>query len=140
MDVNPSSIEFFPEHCITPKTGHTNSEGRIELRFYRDRNVAAHRLSFKLFIGDLPEKMYVVQTCGNLSCINPKHLKLEKLTCGIKHHSAKLNPDIVRAIRKSNLTDTALAAMYGVSRQCVSNTRSGKTWKEVDGVEESSNV
>lgn len=37
---------------------------------------SAHRISWQIHFGPIPEKMFVIQTCLNPLCVNPKHLAL----------------------------------------------------------------
>jgi hypothetical protein len=37
---------------------------------------SAHRASYAAFVGPIPERGVVRQTCGNRLCINPEHLEM----------------------------------------------------------------
>ena len=40
---------------------------------------SAHRVSYRTFVGQIPDGMRVARTCGNSLCIKPEHLSLESI-------------------------------------------------------------
>ena len=110
---------------------------------------SAHRLSYTLNFGPIPEGMCVCHTCDNPPCINPDHLFLgtnadnvaDRVakgrsrggdTKGEAHYKSKLTNDIVRAILlETDVTGRELAKRYGVSYKTISKVRAGRTWKHL---------
>jgi hypothetical protein len=132
-------------------TAHTKTGkgyGRLGQGGKGGKYLLAHRVSYELHNGPIPEGLVVMHKCDNPKCVNPAHLMLgttaenikdayakgRKLTPfkqGEAHHIAVLNADIVREIRASPLKNSQLARLYGCSRNAVSAVRLGRTWKHV---------
>ena len=55
-----------------------NSSGHGQLSTNRKKGpVLAHRLSWYLHFGEIPQNRVVVQVCGNRLCVRPDHLRLK---------------------------------------------------------------
>lgn len=83
-------------------------------------------------------------SCGNPSCVNPRHLRwatpkenvADKLlhgtdNTGSRNGRAKLNEDMVRAIRCDRRRRTEIAASYGVSDTTIRQIKDGTSWRHV---------
>ena len=121
--------------------GHLRHKGRIKL---------AHRLSYELHFGPIPEGMQICHKCDNRICLNPDHLflgtwrdnMLDKLAKGRQSRTrqfgsanaaAKLSEADIIAIRdaRGKILQKELAASYGVDRAHISLIQSGRRWGHI---------
>ena len=110
-----------------------------------DKLLLAHRVSWELYRGPIPEGMNVCHACDNPNCVNPEHLfigtlaeniqdSVRKGRCaairrrGEKSVSAKLTNDDVLAIRASTDAHHVVAARFGISRGNVVHIRRYDSW------------
>jgi len=101
----------------------------------------AHRYSYEIHFGAIPEGIYVCHTCDNKVCVNPGHLFLgtpkENTQDGIRKgrikrvKSSKLTERQVLEIRASNERGCVISKRYKVSDGTISEIRNGITWSHI---------
>lgn len=116
-------------------------EFQVENKHYR-----AHRLSYELNSGPIPDGLYVLHTCDNPSCCNPSHLflgsQLDNIRDMVKkgrraqargeeHSSSKLTSQQALYIRLSTESLRVLANKFGVTQGTIGHIRAGRTWKHL---------
>lgn len=119
------------------------SRGYGAFRF-KGKLCRAHRVSYKLVFGEIPDGMDVLHSCDNKKCVRPKHLfpgshadnmkdmaAKNRSLFGNKNPMSKLAEDDVREIRQTDLSRQQAAEKWGVSPQCISQIWARETWAYV---------
>jgi hypothetical protein len=113
------------------------------------RRKLAHRISYEMFCGEIPDGLCVLHRCDTPLCINPRHLllgtKLENTRdmdakgrrvntpqLGSKHGMAKLTEADVIAIRNDpRMPQSLIAKDYGVTKEMIYNIKKRRNWKHL---------
>lgn len=105
------------------------------------RAALAHRVSWEIYRGIIPQGMCVLHHCDTPTCVNPDHLFIgtkrdntrdcmakDRFPERERHGRAKLTPEQIHEIRLSNASALVIAERYGVSRGHIYNIRANRTW------------
>jgi DNA-binding CsgD family transcriptional regulator len=112
----------------------------------KGRLIRAHRYSYELANGPIPEGMLVLHKCDNARCVRPDHLELGdhdknmrdmslrgRVRRGSQHPCALLTPAQVREIRRLGtevgLSQSTIADRFGVTRSSVQKIINRINWR-----------
>lgn len=129
-------------------TGTITYRGHGRFRDGSSRNMGAHRFSWELHFGSIPEGLFVCHKCDNPPCVNPNHLflgthadnmedmrKKHRAAHGENHGTNKLLEKDIYAIRdklsEGVFTIAEVAKLYGVSPSLVSKISQGRIWRHL---------
>jgi len=111
--------------------------------------VFVHRAVYEKVHGSVPEKMIIMHSCDNPSCINIHHLSAdyqsenvkdmyskgrENNLAGSKHGMSKIKEaDVIEIKKRLSDGDTCVSISkdYGVSEGTIRNIKKGRNWKHV---------
>ena len=107
-------------------------------------SMGLHRLSYVLFVGDIPQASIVSHMCYNKRCVNPKHLKAITMKEFLQdklnregHDSMKWKPKQKLTIkqtveiRHSKLSARALAKSHNVSPSHIGRIKDGSRCADI---------
>lgn len=146
----PADVRFAEKHVPIPDAGcwlwTAAVDGKGYGAFRMEKMEQAHRASWLLHHGPIPDGMCVCHKCDTPLCVNPSHLflgtNLDNMRDrdrkgraakrdGEKCGTSKLTEADVMAIRVAGGLHREIAASFGVSRETVGEIRRGVTWKHV---------
>lgn len=108
-------------------------------------SLRAHRVSWELHYGRVPNGLFVCHHCDNPPCVNPRHLFLGTplentrdaavkglLPTGEKNAAARLTERQaveIRSLHRAGANQYQLAELFGVSQSTISRTVNGRHWR-----------
>lgn len=148
--MKPNRARFAGKYKINPETGCWEwTAGRISGGYGEfwvgTANHLAHRVSWYIYRGDIPENILVCHHCDNPACVNPDHLFLGtdadnsrdmtekgRSMVGEKHPGAKLTKKKVLKIRSlyatGDYTQRELAKMFDIAQSVISGIIHKRGW------------
>jgi hypothetical protein len=118
-----------PDSCWIWKGGKYSS-GYGYFTYLGDKYMI-HRLMYELWYGEIPKGLIIRHMCNNPECCFPEHLKIgtqkenmaDMRRAGRQGYVIKLTPAQKTQIRKSPLSQRALAEIYRVSATTIWRVR-----------------
>ena len=124
-------------------------DGYGKIRIKGGKQIAAHRFSYEIHNGKIPEGMYVCHRCDIPRCVAPEHLFLGTHSDNMKDKHAKKRNNTpegennylatfknqqvleIRALHTQGTPIRKLARMFNTSQQVIQNIVHRRTYKNI---------
>jgi hypothetical protein len=104
-------------------------------------NKIAHRIAYKIYVGEISNNLCVCHSCDNTLCVNPNHLflgtmkdnvndMLRKGRCGINVLKSE-DVILIRDLLTSGLSQRKIAKRYNVDQSTISLIKTHKIWNHI---------
>ena len=123
-----------------------SKKGRINMDYgnftFRGKGMMAHRASYNIYKGEIPDGVLVLHKCDVPSCVNPDHLWLgsyldnqrDKMAKG-RGTCEKLSPEkvsMIKGLLRMGVLGTRICNDFGISRTTLCSIKKGRTWKDIE--------
>lgn len=128
--------EHRPEvgHCWT-WTGTIDKTGYGRIQTIGAPSVAAHRVSYEIAYGPIPEGLWVLHECDNRSCVRPAHLYAGDRRANIDDMLRRRRQPFGARNGLTSLTDAKvleiLASEFHISEQSVCDICKRRSWTHI---------
>lgn len=128
-----------PFTCCWLWSGDIHDQFGYGLILVGKRTTLAHRVSWELHHGPIPDGLCVLHRCDTPPCVNPDHLFLGTQADNMRDKAVKnRNPGVrkltteeARTIKFSRKPTTALARHFKVACSTISDIRHDRNWKHI---------